>query len=156
MTQALFDGPGFLGGHAPFASDVSLVLVCFSAVLLTIGWQLARRGHYEAHRWVQTSAVTLNTIVVVLVMIRSFLTHILPGIPTKLLQGDYGVTTLHALAGTIGVLLGVFVVLRANGFVPRALMFENYKAFMWTAYGLYMLGTVLGIAVYVLAFVLGI
>ena len=152
----LLDGPGFLGTGAPLGSDLALLLVSFSAVLLTIGWQLARRGHYEAHRWVQTGAVTLNTIVVVLVMIRSFTTHILPGIPSKLLEGDYGVTTLHALTGTMSVLLGVFVVLRANGLVPPALRFENYKGFMWTAYALYMLATVLGIAVYVLAFVLGI
>lgn len=152
----LLDGPGFLGTNAPFASDLSLVLVSLTAVLLTVGWQLARRGLYEAHRWVQTGAVGLNTIVVAAVMVKSFTTHILPGIPSKMLEGDYGVTTLHALVGTIGVLLGVFVVLRANGLVPAALRFENYKAFMWTAYALYMVGTALGIAVYVLAFVLGI
>src|SRR5512143_892436 len=105
-------GPGFLGTHAPFLSDLSLVLVSLTAILFTIGWQLARRRHYEAHRWVQTVAAVINAIVVLGVMVNSYVTHILPGIPSKLLEGDYGVTTIHAIVGTIGLLLGIFVVLR--------------------------------------------
>ena len=149
-------GPGFLGTHAPFLSDLSLVLVSLTAILFTIGWQLARRRHYEAHRWVQTVAAVINAIVVLGVMVNSYVTHILPGIPSKLLEGDYGVTTVHAIIGTIGLLLGIFVVLRGNELVPNALRFKNYKLFMRTAYTLYMLATLLGILVYVLAFVLGI
>ena len=79
--------PGFLGTHAPFLSDLTLVLILFTAILFTIGWQLARHKHYEAHRWVQTSLRSLNAIVVLGVMIRSFVIHILPGIPAKLLTG---------------------------------------------------------------------
>ena len=150
------NGPGFLGTHAPFLSDLSLVLVLLTAILFTIGWQLARRRHYEAHRWVQTVAAVINAVVVLGVMVNSYVTHILPGIPSKLLEGDYGVTTVHAIIGTIGLLLGIFVVLRGNELVPNALRFKNYKLFMRTAYTLYMLATLLGIIVYVLAFVLGI
>ena len=65
-------------------------------------------------------------------------------------------TTIHALVGLAALLLGVFVVLRGNGLVPKALRFKNYKLFMRTAYVLYMLATLLGVIVYVLAFVLGI
>ena len=154
--KGFLNGPGFLGTHAPFLSDLSLVLVSLTAILFTIGWQLARRRHYEAHRWVQTVAATINAIVVLGVMVNSYVTHILPGIPSKLLEGDYGVTTVHAIIGTIGLLLGIFVVLRGNELVPNALRFKNYKLFMRTAYTLYMLATLLGIVVYVLAFVLGI
>ena len=93
-------------------------------------------------------------VVVLAVMVPSFVTHILPGIPGKLLQGDYGVTTFHALIGTSSLLLGALVVLRGNELVPRALQFSNYKLFMRTSYVLYMLATLLGIMVYVLAFVL--
>jgi uncharacterized membrane protein YozB (DUF420 family) len=153
---SLLNGPGFLGTHAPFVSDLSLILTVLTAALFTSGWQLARLGHFAAHRWVQTTAAALNAIVVLAVMVSSFVKHILPGIPGKLLQGDYGVTTMHALVGTIGMLLGVFVVLRANGLMPRALRFSNYKLFMRTSYWLYMLATLLGVTVYVLAFVLGI
>jgi uncharacterized membrane protein YozB (DUF420 family) len=133
-----------------------MILTSLSAILLTFGWQLARHAHYEAHRWVQTAAVALNTLVVLAVMVTSFVTHILPGIPARLLQGDYGVTTAHALTGTVGVLLGVFIVLRGNQLVPQALRFSNYKPVMRTAYAIYVLATLLGIAVYELVYVFGI
>ena len=98
----------------------------------------------------------LNAIVVLGVMINSFVIHILPGIPGKLLEGDYGVTTVHAIVGVIGLLLGVFVVLRGNKLVPKALRFKNYKLFMRTSYALYMLATFIGVIVYIAAFVIGI
>ena len=148
--------PGFLGTHAPFVSDLTLVLILLTALLFTIGWQLARHGHYVAHRWVQTGTATINAIVVLGVMINSYVTHILPGIPGKLLEGDYAVTTVHAIVGLIGILLGIFVVLRGNELVPKALRFNNYKLFMRTAYIIYMLATLLGVTVYILTFVLGI
>jgi uncharacterized membrane protein YozB (DUF420 family) len=151
--QKLLNGPGFLGTHAPFVSDLSLMLILLTAILFTIGWQLARHGHYEIHRWVQTVAVILNTIVVLGVMIGSYVTHILPGIPGKLITGDYAVTTVHALVGLIGLLLGIFVVLRGNELVPEALRFKNYKLFMRTSYAFYMLATLLGVIVYLLTFV---
>jgi hypothetical protein len=66
-------------------------------------------------------------------MIPSFFIHILPGVPAKLLQGDYGVTTVHAVIGAMGLLLGIFVVLRANGLMPARLRFNNYKGFMRTS-----------------------
>jgi uncharacterized membrane protein YozB (DUF420 family) len=148
--------PGFLGTHAPFISDLTLILILLTAILFTIGWQLARRKHFEAHRWVQTSSASLNAVVVLVVMIRSFVVHILPGIPGKLLQGDYAVTTVHALVGATGLLLGIFVVMRANGLVPKALRFKKYKPFMRTAYALYMTATLLGVFVYTFTYILGI
>ncbi len=154
--ERLLSGPGILGTCAPFVADLALILVSLSAIMLTIGWQLARHKHFGIHRWVQTSAVTLNTAVVGLVMLNAFLRRILPGLPSRLLEADYGVTTLHALVGAMGLLLGVFVVLRANGLVPRALQFENYKLFMRTAYALYMLASALGILVYARTYMLGI
>jgi len=147
---------GFLGTRASFLSDLSLVLILFSAILFTVGWQLARYKQYDIHRWVQTLAAIINAIVVIAVMIRSFVVHILPGIPGKLLEGDYGVTTVHAIIGMIGLLLGIFVVLRGNELVPKRLRFDNYKVFMRISYGLYMLATFIGVVVYAEAFVIGI
>jgi uncharacterized membrane protein YozB (DUF420 family) len=131
-------------------------LILLTAVMFTVGWQLARRKHYELHRWLQTAAASLNAFVGIFVMINSFVTHILPGIPGKLLEGDYGVTTIHAVVGTIGLLLGIFVVLRANGLVPKGLRFKNYKLFMRTSYALYMLAALLGVIVYFEVYVFGI
>jgi len=149
-------GSGFLGTHAPFISDLTLILILLTAILFTIGWQLARHKHFDAHRWVQTSSATLNALVVLSVMINIFIVHILPGIPGKLLTGDYAVTTIHALVGTCGLLLGIFVVLRANKLVPISLRFKNYKRFMGTSYALYMLATLLGVIVYLEVYVLGV
>jgi len=150
------NGHGFLGTNAPFLSDFSLILILLTAIMFTIGWYLAKQRRYEAHRWVQTVAATINAIVVLGVMINSYVTHILPGIPAKLFEGDYGVTTMHAIIGTIGLFLGIFVVLRGNERVPKALRFKNYKLFMRTSYALYMLATLLGVVVYVMAFIFGI
>ena len=152
MNNFLSD-PGFLGTRAPFYSDLSLILTLITAALLTAGMQLARRKHYQAHRWIQTTAACLNALVVIVIMIRSFITYILPGIPGKLLVGIYGVTRVHAVVGTFGLLLGLFIVLRANGLVPKALRFTNYKLFMRTSYGLYMLATLIGVIVYIAVYV---
>lgn len=147
------NSPGFLGTRASNLSDFTLVLMLFTAILFTIGWQLARYKQYEVHRWVQTVTAGINAVIVLGVMIRSFVVHILPGIPGKLLQGDYGITTVHAIVGTIGLLLGLFVVLRGNELVPKSLKFQNYKLFMRISYSLYMLATFLGLVVYVEVFI---
>jgi uncharacterized membrane protein YozB (DUF420 family) len=148
--------PGFLGTHASFISDLTLIIILLSAILFTIGWQLARHKRFNAHRWVQTVNASINAIVVLSVMINSFALHILPGIPGKLLVGDYAVTTIHACIGMAGLLLGIFVVLRANKLVPKRLRFKNYKRFMRTSYELYMAATLLGLIVYIEVYVLGI
>jgi len=81
--------------------------------------------------------------------------HILPGIPSKLNQGSYAVTKMHGLAGLIGLVLGVFVVLWGNKLVPKGLRFTNYKLFSRTSYALYSLVTLLGVVVYAVVFVVG-
>ncbi len=148
--------PGFLGTRATLRSDLTLVLILVTAVLFNIGFVLARKKHFTAHRWVQTSSVILNTLVVLISMVTSYIIHILPGIPGKLVQGDYAVTTVHGIIGACALLFGIFVALRGNELVPRGLRFTNYKPFMRWAYGLYMLSTLAGIAVYIIVFVLGI
>jgi uncharacterized membrane protein YozB (DUF420 family) len=148
--------PGFLGTKATLRSDLTLVLILISAVLFNIGFILARRKHFTAHRWVQTSSVILNTLVVVISMVTSYIIHILPGIPAKLGQGDYAVTTLHAMIGAIGLCYGVFVALRGNELVPKSMRFNNYKLFMRWAYALYMLATLGGVVIYITIFVFGI
>jgi len=148
--------PGFLGTKATLRSDLTLVLILVTAILFNIGFILARKKHFTAHRWVQTSSVILNTLVVVISMVTSYIIHILPGIPAKLAQGDYAVTTMHGIIGAFALLLGVFVMLRGNELVPASLRFKNYKLFMRWAYALYMLATLGGISVYIIVFVFGI
>lgn len=154
--KSLIINQGFLGTNAPFISDLTLILILITAISFTVGWQLARHKKFEAHRWVQTATASLNAVIVLSLMVKSFVVHILPGIPGMLLKGDYAVTTTHALVGAIGLLLGIFIVLRANKLVPKALRFKNYKLFMRTSYIIYMLATLLGVIVYLLVYVFGI
>jgi uncharacterized membrane protein YozB (DUF420 family) len=137
----------------PFGANLSLVVMLVAAVLFTIGWRLAVGKRFEAHRWVMTIAVCLNAVLVIAWMVRSFVLYVAPELPAKLGQAAYGITTVHAVVGAIGLVLGVFVALRGNGLVPKALRFTNYKAFMRAAYAVYLLATVLGVLVYVNTYV---
>ena len=146
--MAFLEQPGFLGTTATFMTDLTLTLTLTASVLLAIGAWLAVKEHFLAHQRVQTVAVILNAVVVLVTMISSFITYILPGIPAKLLEGNYGLTVIHALIGLTGLLLGVFIVLRTNNWVPKRWRFDNYKPVMRWAYAAYMLATALGVAVY--------
>ena len=134
-------------------ATASLIISVFAAALFTIGWRLAVRKRFAAHRWVQTAAASLNAVLVLSWMVRAFVLYVAPEIPARLGQTSYAVTTVHAAVGAIGLVLGLFVVLRANELVPQALRFSNYKAFMRTSYALYMLGTLLGVVVYLVSYV---
>src|SRR5205823_570875 len=115
---------------------------------LTVGMIMAVRKRYDIHRWIQTTAVSLNVIQVLTIMVASFLKSAAPGIPQKLGETYYQVAAIHALLGLITLLFGTFVMLRGNELVPRALKFNNYKLFMRTAYTMYMLVTLIGVWVY--------
>lgn len=140
--------PGFFGTQASMLVDIELVVLILAAILFTIGWRLAVGKHFRAHRWIQTSAASLNAAVVLGSMVSSYWSYVLPGLPAKLDQAYFAVPTVHAIVGLIAFTLGVFVVLRGNGLVPKALRFSNYKAFMRTSYVLYMLATSIGVLVY--------
>jgi len=156
MSSDFYLWPGFLGTRATFGPDLALILILISSALFTLGWRLAVRKYYDIHRWVQTASAIINALVVLVVMVGSFLGFTLPKIAGQFAEPPIWVTTVHACVGTITFLLGIFVVLRANELVPQALRFKNYKLFMRTAYGLYMLATFVGIAVYLVTYVLAV
>jgi uncharacterized membrane protein YozB (DUF420 family) len=155
MIQALLTGVGFLGTRALLHLDISLIFIILSSVLFTIGWWLAVLRKLKNHHWIQITAVTINAIAVLIVMIPSFVIYILPGIPGKLLEGTFGITTIHAFIGALSLLMGVFVVLSTNKLLPKSLRFKNYKPFMRTSYILYMLSTLIGVIVYLAVYVIG-
>jgi uncharacterized membrane protein YozB (DUF420 family) len=147
--------PGFLGTNANFAADMTLAISVIVAILFTVGVVMAVRGRYEIHRWIQTTAAVLNAILVLWMMVLPFRDFIIKDFMGPRPAIFYYVTSTHALAGFFGLVLGLFVVLRANNFplIPKALRFNNYKLFMRISYALYMLATLLGIWVYVTWFV---
>ncbi|HYF62468.1 MAG TPA: DUF420 domain-containing protein [Herpetosiphonaceae bacterium] len=139
---------GFLGTNASVFADLTLLLSLIVAAILTVGVVMAIKKRYQAHRWLQTSAVALNALLVLVVMIGSFVKKAAPGIPAQLDRPYYYVALIHGLIGSVAFLFGSFVALRGNELVPAALKFTNYKRFMRIAYGLYMLATALGVWVY--------
>lgn len=171
MTELLHT-PGFLGTAANFAADMTLTLMLLAGALFSYGAYLARKAQgierkykkgspefaqaarlFGRHRRVQTTGGILTTVLVVWMMILPYRDFIAPGIPGRLGQSFYLITTLHALVGLFAFVIGNFVVLRGNKLVPKALQFQNYKPWMRAAYGLYMATILLGVAVYLAWFV---
>jgi hypothetical protein len=130
MTD-LLHSPGFLGTNANFAADLTLLLSLLVMSLFSLGYYLARKGKYDTHKWV--------------LPYRSFVIRDEGGPRPDLF---YQVTMLHAGVGFLAFTLGNFVVLRGHKLVPQFLRFNNYKLFMRTAYGLYLLTTIAGVALY--------
>jgi len=153
MTDLLHQ-PGFLGTSANWAADMTLLMSALVALLLTIGVVLAVRGQYRAHRWFQTSAATLNAVLVLWLMILPFRDFVAaPDNPGGLPLSAVAVTRIHAAVGASALIFGLFVTFRANKLMPKFLRFNNYKAFMRVAYALYMLATLIGLFVYITWFV---
>jgi uncharacterized membrane protein YozB (DUF420 family) len=143
------NGAGFLRPHSSIGADLSLVIVIAAFVMLTVGVVLVKSKRYEAHRWVQTTAVVLNAVPVIFWMIRSFRLYVLPGLPGNLNKSVDAVTTVHAIVGLIGVVIGMVVIIRANQLAARGQNPGRYKNLMRIAYVVYLLATALGIWVYI-------
>jgi uncharacterized membrane protein YozB (DUF420 family) len=149
----LLHQPGFLGTHANFAADFTLVMMLLIAALFTLGTVMARRQRYQVHRWIQTSAALLNLIMVLWMMILPFRDFVVRDIGGPRPTLFYTVTSVHAAIGFVALTFGLFVTLRGNELVPQPLKFNNYKLYMRIAYGLYMAATLLGVWVYIIWFI---
>ena len=152
MTE-IFHQPGFLGTSANWAADMTLVASVLVALILSVGAMMAVWGRYSIHRVLQTTGVIINAVLVAWMMILPYRDFVAPGIPQRLDESFYWVTTLHAAVGLSALVFGLFVALRGNGLMIRALQFSNYKLFMRISYSLYMLATLIGIWVYFTWFV---
>jgi uncharacterized membrane protein YozB (DUF420 family) len=143
------NGAGFITKHASIGADLSMVIMVAAVVLLTVGVLLARSKHYDAHRWVQTTAVCLNAVPVIVWMIRSFWLYVRPGLPGNLSKSVDALTTVHAVAGLIGVVIGMVVMISANRLAAKGQSLSRYKNAMRLAYVVYLTAIALGIWVYI-------
>jgi hypothetical protein len=140
--------PGFLGTSANMFADLTLVVELLILALFSFGFYLAVKGKYDTHKWVQTAGVVLTGILAIWLMTIPYRNLVLQdqGGPREGIF--YLVTTLHAVIGFLAFSLGTFVALRGHKLVPKFLQFRNYKLFMRTAYGLYLVTIVLGVWLY--------
>lgn len=142
------ESPGFLGLGAELGADIALVSMLVIGLLMTFGVVMVIRGRYTIHRYVLTVSVILSTVLVFYLMVMTLFQP--DDDPDGTSMGFFEVLLLsHILIGSAAVLLGVFIALRANGFVPKFLQFRNYKTPMWISYALYMSAIGLGVWVYV-------
>jgi uncharacterized membrane protein YozB (DUF420 family) len=146
---AYLGGAGFLRPHSSIGADLSLVVMIAAFVMLTVGVVLAKSKRYKAHRWVQTAAVCLNAVPVIFWMIRSFWLYVRPGLPGNLSKTVDAVTSVHALVGLIGVVIGMVIMIRANQLMARGESLSRFKTRMRIAYVVYLVATALGIWVYI-------
>ncbi len=153
MTEILH-APGFLGTSANFGADMTLLLSALVAILLTLGVVFAVRHQYTAHRWLQTSGVLLNAVLVLWLMVLPYRDFVAPpNNPAMLPLSAIATTRIHAAVGATAFLFGIFVMLRGNGLMIKPLQFSNYRVFMRVSYILYMTASLIGLFVYITWFV---
>ena len=152
MLAYALDATGFLTGRSSLGADLSLLLSAAVIVLLTAGVVLARRRRYEAHRWLQTSGVILNAVLVAFWMAVSLVRFILPGIPGTLSKHGHTLAAVHATVGVVAAALGIFLVVRANQLTRRGESVSRYKTAMRVAYFVYLAAFVLGVWLYVVTY----
>jgi plastocyanin len=132
------------------AANWNLLLQLAMGAALLVGMWLARRRRFGWHQACQTTVVALNLALTAVVMVPSFriqriASHALahPG------NGYYSIALIHALVGTVGIALAVWVVLGAStGLLPEALRLRRYKLWMRTTLAVWLAALGLGLLTY--------
>jgi uncharacterized membrane protein YozB (DUF420 family) len=134
---------------APRAANLVLVLEIAMGMGLLAGARLARKGRFRQHAWCQSAIVLLNLAVVAVMMIPSFLVHVLPRVPAKLGKAYYALATTLAAIGTVTELAGLYILLSAGTSVlPEKFRITKYKVWMRTVLTLWWVVLLLGLATY--------
>ena len=142
---------GFFG-TGPLIADANLILEIFVVAGITYGFLLARRGNIDAHQINQTTWVVLNIGLIALVMAGS-MQDVKIAKAAALADWRIGVTWLHAVAGTLTALAGLWIVLQMNNVLPRSLHVGGWKNLMRAAFAGYWLTGLLGFATYYLWYI---
>jgi plastocyanin/uncharacterized membrane protein YozB (DUF420 family) len=146
---------GVLGMGGTPSADINLLVQLAMAIALTIGMFLARKKRFRAHGWTQSSVLILNLVAIGSVMVPSFHRQVLPHVASAWHDAYYAVAVVHATAGTLVELLGLYVVLVAGTtLLPERLRFRNYKLWMRTTLALWWTVVILGVAVYAVWYIL--
>lgn len=140
---------GFLGTGATFRADLNLVVQVSMGLVLLLGMLLAKRKNFRAHKYVQSSVMILNLVMIFLIMVPSFHKQVQPQVPGGLKEAYYLVPYVHATLGTIAEVLGLYIVLvAATKILPRKLRFKRYKPWMRVELALWWLVILFGVSTY--------
>ncbi len=147
-ATSLGGGQGLFGTRAGLFADVNLVAEVILLIGLTVGYGLARGKNIPAHQYNQTAWVLFNIVLTVFIMATVFNVQVRPGLPDNL-RDAYGLTsTLHAVLGTVTILCGIYLLLRMNKLLPKALRVSWWKNLMRVTLGLYWLTGLFGLGTY--------
>ena len=136
-----FFGPG------PLIADANLILEFFLVAGVSYGFLLARRGNIDAHQLNQTTWVALNLGLIALVMAGS-MQDVKIAKTADFADWRIGVTWLHAAAGTLSAIAGLWIVLQMNGVLPRFLHVAGWKNLMRAALAGYWITALFGLSTY--------
>jgi plastocyanin/uncharacterized membrane protein YozB (DUF420 family) len=140
---------GFLGTGATFSADLNLVIQLVMGLALLLGMLLARRKHFTAHKYCQSSVLLLNLVLIILVMAPAFQRQVKPNLPANLGDAYYAVAAAHAVLGTIAEALGLYILLVAGtNWLPASWRFQRYKPWMRAELALWWLVVLLGLGTY--------
>jgi len=134
--------------NAQTAADINLVTQLSMGVALMIGTILARRKWFRAHAVCQSLVILLNLIPISIYMEPVFRRGVLPDLPAMLGERLYAVSTAHAVLGLMAEALGLYIVIAAGTpILPKALRFNNYKAWMRIELALWWLVIAFGVGI---------
>lgn len=140
--------PGFFGTRASLFADLNLIAEIILLLGLMVGYGFARQGNIPAHQYNQTAWVLFNILLTLFIMAVAFNRQVIPGIPDNL-RGAFGLTsTIHAILGAITILCGIYILLRMNKLLPKALRVSWWKNLMRFTLGMYWLVGVFGLTTY--------
>ena len=142
---------GFLGRPSTFGADLNLLLQVGLGLVLLGGLLLARRARYGLHGACQAIALVVTLVMTAIWMAPAYHANWGPGI----FAFGNRVTTAaaaHVIAGSVALLLGIYVVLVAGTpLLPARLRFSNYKRWMRTLIAIWWVALLLGVLTYWLA-----
>jgi uncharacterized membrane protein YozB (DUF420 family) len=141
---------GILASAAPWQADLTLLIEATMGIALLAGAVLARRRHYHAHAWCQSTVVLLNLAVIGFAMSPSFYVQLAPKIPQSLRKPYYAIAAGHAALGVVAELAGLYIILAAGTHVlPNCLLLQNYRRWMRATLTLWWMVLLLGVVTYV-------
>jgi plastocyanin len=147
-------GHGIFGTRATLVADFNLIAEIILLLGLTLGYGFALTRHISAHQYNQTTWVFFNIVLVLFIMLGSFATQVVSGMPANLLKARTIVSTLHAMLGGLTILFALYILLRMNGLLPKPLRVKWWKNLMRATLGLYWLVGLLGLTTYTVWYVI--
>ena len=147
-AKGFASGTGLFGTRASLFADINLLVELLLLAGLTVGYGLAKANKITAHQYNQTIWVLVNIVLVMFIMIVSFSRSAARGIPDKLLQAYYFTSVTHSVLGTLTIVCAIYLLLRMNNLLPKALRISWWKNLMRLTLGLYWLVGLFGLGTY--------